>query len=141
MDTETKIAFEKLEQKMHEGFGEMHQGFGEMHRGFEKVREEFEGVRQEFEGVRQEFKKVRQEMKDGLQETTKNLTDFIVFETSHLKKQMDEQFEETRGRIGVLYEHVDGFINLHKTLDMELAATRLQQGRLEDRVSNLEAKA
>lgn len=91
---------------------------------------------QGFKIVNQEFKNVRQEMKDGF----KNMTGLIVFEVSHLKRQMDDRFAETDERFDILYKHVDGFTNLHKTLDMELAATRLQQGRLEERVSILETK-
>jgi len=144
MDAETKIAFEKLGQKMHEGFGEMHREFGFIHQKFEGIDQKFEGidqkfekVDQEFKNIRQEFKNVRQEMKTGLS----GVTDLIIFEIGYLKIEINGRFSEVNKRFDTLYAHVDGFINLHKTLDMGLSATRLQQGRLEERVANLEAKA
>lgn len=136
MDTEIKRSIGKLERVIEKLGQEMRQGFNSVRQKFDGVDKKFNGINQEFKNVNQEFKNVRQEMKDGF----KNVTGLIVFEVSHLKKQMDDRFAETDERFDVLYKHVDGFTNLHKTLDMELAATRLQQGRLEERVSILETK-
>lgn len=37
-----------------------------------------------------------------------------------------------------LYTHIDGFINLHQRIDVELAALRAKQERIEERLVKLE---
>ncbi len=60
---------------------------------------------------------------------------------NEMDRKTSERFNKIDTRIDTLYKNVDGFINLHQTLTMELAATRLQQGRLEERVEHLEARS
>ena len=45
---------------------------------------------------------------------------------------MESRLEQT-------YNHIDGFIKLHETLDIELKVMKEQMKRLEERVDRLEA--
>ena len=47
--------------------------------------------------------------------------------------------EEMRTGFDQLYRHIDGFVKLHETLDIEMKVLNEQMKRLEDRVKRLEA--
>lgn len=47
------------------------------------------------------------------------------------------EFQEFKG---TLYSHIDGFIKLHETLDVELVALRGKYERLEERIEIIERK-
>ncbi len=54
-------------------------------------------------------------------------------------KDMQEGFARIESRLEALYNHVDGFMKLHETLDIELKVMKEQMKRLEERVTHLEA--
>ncbi len=54
-------------------------------------------------------------------------------------KDMLEGFARIESRLEGLYNHVDGFMKLHETLDIELKVMKEQMKRLEERVTHLEA--
>lgn len=58
---------------------------------------------------------------------------------SHLD-EMSTRIDETNQRIDRLYTLVDGFIQLHQKLDLELTALRSMYQRLEDRIQKLEVQ-
>ena len=47
--------------------------------------------------------------------------------------------EEMRTGFDQLYRHIDGFMKLHETLDIEMKVPNEQMKRLEERVKRLEA--
>jgi hypothetical protein len=47
--------------------------------------------------------------------------------------------DEMRTGFDQLYRHIDGFVKLHETLDIEMKVLKEQMNRLEDRVKRLEA--
>ena len=53
-------------------------------------------------------------------------------------KEMRDGFGRMEGRFDQLYNHVDGFMKLHETLDIEFRVIKEQVRRLESRVEHLE---
>ena len=54
-------------------------------------------------------------------------------------KDMQEGFARMENRLEQVYNHVDGFMKLHETLDIEFRVIKEQMRRLEERVDHLEA--
>ncbi len=54
-------------------------------------------------------------------------------------KDMQEGFARMENRLEQVYNHVDGFMKLHETLDIEFRVIKEQVRRLEERVEHLEA--
>lgn len=50
---------------------------------------------------------------------------------SHVQEEMRTGFDQ-------LYRHIDGFVKLHETLDIEMRVLKEQMNRLEERVKKLE---
>lgn len=53
--------------------------------------------------------------------------------------QMESRFVHIENRLDQIYNHVDGFMKLHETLDIEFRVIKEQMRRLEERVEHLEA--
>ncbi|MBI4526575.1 MAG: hypothetical protein HY695_22475, partial [Deltaproteobacteria bacterium] len=53
--------------------------------------------------------------------------------------QMESRFAHMESRLDQIYNHVDGFMKLHETLDIEFRVIKEQVRRLEERVKHLEA--
>jgi len=53
--------------------------------------------------------------------------------------QMESRFAHMESRFDQIYNHVDGFMKLHETLDIEFRVIKEQVRRLEERVEHLEA--
>ena len=54
-------------------------------------------------------------------------------------RSMRNGFSQMQSRFDQIYNHVDGFMKLHETLDIEFRVIKEQVRRLEDRVEHLEA--
>ena len=54
-------------------------------------------------------------------------------------KDLQEGFARMENRLDQIYNHVDGFMKLHETLDIEFRVIKEQVRRLEERVEHLEA--
>jgi chaperonin cofactor prefoldin len=52
---------------------------------------------------------------------------------------MRQGFARVESRLDQIYNHIDGFIKLHETLDIEFKVLKEQMRRLEERVEHLEA--
>lgn len=63
----------------------------------------------------------------------------VRFEFRSLRKEMNERFVVMEDRIDRLATHVDGFMKLHETLDIELRVMKQQMSRFEERLSSVEA--
>ncbi len=75
-----------------------------------------------------EMKTSRQHMQAGLTQ----VRDEIQTGLAQVRNEMRTGFDQ-------LYRHVDGFVKLHETLDIEMKVLKEQMNRLEDRVKKLEA--
>ena len=54
-------------------------------------------------------------------------------------QELREMRDEMRTGFDQIYRHIDGFIKLHETLDIEMQVMKAQMKRLEERVERLEA--
>jgi len=63
----------------------------------------------------------------------------IHLEFRNLRKEMNEGFAAVNERIDRLATHVDGFMKLHETLDIEVRVMKEQMNRFEERLTRLEA--
>ena len=63
----------------------------------------------------------------------------LEFEVGELKRQISEQGATLELRIDRLANHVDGFMKLHETLDIEFKVLKEQMNRVETRLDRLEA--
>ena len=63
----------------------------------------------------------------------------LELEMQELKRNMNEGFAVVDERIDRLATHVDGFIKLHETLDIEFKVIKEQMSRMEARLDRLEA--
>ena len=52
---------------------------------------------------------------------------------------IETRFGQMETRLDQIYNHIDGFVKLHETLDIEFKVMKEQMKRLEDRVARLEA--
>ena len=53
--------------------------------------------------------------------------------------RIESQFAHVESRFDQIYNHVDGFMKLHETLDIEFRVIKEQMKRLEERVDRLES--
>ena len=63
----------------------------------------------------------------------------VHLEFRNLRKEMNEGFAAVDDRIDRLATHVDGFMKLHETLDIEVRVMKEQMNRFEERLNRLEA--
>jgi hypothetical protein len=96
--------------------------------GFRQVNERLDQVDQRFEQVDQRFAQ-----SDRRQSV-------LEFEVGELKRQISEQGATLELRIDHLANHVDGFMKLHETLDIEFKVLKEQMNRVEARLNRLEAE-
>jgi hypothetical protein len=96
--------------------------------GFHQVNERFDQVDQRFAQVDQRFAQ-----SDRRQSV-------IEFEVGELKRQISEQGATLELRIDRLANHVDSFMKLHETLDIEFKVLKEQMNRVEARLDRLEAE-
>jgi len=54
-------------------------------------------------------------------------------------KEVRDGFAQMESRFDQIYNHVDGFMKLHETLDIEFRVIKEQVRRLEERIEHLEA--
>lgn len=102
--------------------------------GFQQVDRRFEQVDQRFEQVDHRFAQIDQHFR-----TLDTRMGALEFEVRDLKRDIDERFRIVDERIDNLANHVDGFIKLHETLDIEFKVIKEQMSRLEVRLARLEA--
>jgi len=62
----------------------------------------------------------------------------VHFELRNLRKEMNERFAAVDDRIDRLAGHVDGFMKLHETMDIEMQVMKEQMKRFEERLKRLE---
>src|SRR3990170_3567149 len=62
----------------------------------------------------------------------------VHLEFRDLRKEMNERFTTVEDRIDRLATHVDGFMKLHETLDIEVRVMKEQMNRFEERLKRIE---
>jgi archaellum component FlaC len=65
--------------------------------------------------------------------------DAVDFEIASFRKEVSDRFELVEERINGLANHVDSFMKLHETLDIEFKVLKEQINRLDERLKRIEA--
>ena len=99
--------------------GVVRAGFRQVDARFKQVDARFKQVDARFKQVDTKFSSVHLEFRD-------------------LRKEMNERFTTVEDRIDRLATHVDGFMKLHETLDIEVRVMKEQMNRFEERLKHLE---
>ena len=142
--------FTSLERLVRSGFRQTDAGFRSFDkrtdvrfRGFQKLADaRFRGLSSDlmalrrqtdigFNGVRSEFRNLRKEMDTKF--------DLVHLEFRNVRNEANERFTRVEDRIDRLATHVDSFMKLHETLDIELKVMKEQMNRFEQRLDHLEA--
>jgi hypothetical protein len=104
--------FTSLERLVRTGFRQTERRFGQIDGRFTRIDRRFAQIDRRFNVVDLEFRDFRKEMNEG----------FAVMED----------------RIARLATHVDGFMKLHETLDIEVRVMKEQMNRFEERLKRIE---
>ena len=105
--------FASLERLVRAGFRQVDTRFGQVDARFRQVDARFTRIDRRFTNIHLEFR--------------------------NLRKEMNEGFAAVNERIDRLATHVDGFMKLHETLDIEVRVMKEQMNRFEERLTRLEA--
>lgn len=88
--------------------------------------------------VNQRLAALERVVRVGFQQTNRRI-DAINVDLQDFRKDANERFAEMGDRIDRLATHVDGFVKLHETLDIEMRVMKEQMNRMEERLTRLEA--
>ena len=88
--------------------------------------------------IGQRFTSLERLVRTGFRKTESRFR-LVHVEFRNLRKEMNERFAAVDDRIDRLATHVDGFMKLHETLDIELKVMKEQMNRFEQRLDHLEA--
>ncbi len=112
--------FTSLERLVRAGFRQVDTRFRQVDTRFRQVDTRFRQVDARFTQIDRRFTNIHLELRN-------------------LRKEMNERFAVVDDRIDRLANHVDGFMKLHETLDIELKVMKEQMNRFEQRLDHLEA--
>jgi len=95
--------------------------------------------------INQRFTSLERLVRTGFRQTDRRFTQIdrrfnvVDLQFRDLRKEMNEKFAVVEDRIDRLATHVDGFMKLHETLDIELTVMKQQRSGFEERLKRLEA--
>jgi len=116
--------------------------FEQIDRHFEQIDKRLDQVDQRFDQIDRRFGQIdrRLDQVDQRFAQIDRRLDLLELGQRDLRAEMNEKFALIEERINVLANHVDGFIKLHETLDIEFKVIKEQMTRLEARLDRLEAE-
>jgi len=142
--------FPSLERLVRTGFQRTEAGFRSFEkrtdvkfRGFQKLAEaRFRGLRSDFRALGRQTdarsKEVRSEL-SALRKEMNTRFELVHLEFRNVRNETNERFTRVEDRIDRLAGHVDGFMKLHETMDIEMRVMKEQMNRFEQRLERLEA--
>jgi phosphoglycerate-specific signal transduction histidine kinase len=95
--------------------------------------------------INQQFTSLERLVRTGFRQTDRRFAqvdrrfNLVGLEFRALRKEINEKFAVVEDRIDRLATHVDGFMKLHETLDIELTVMKQQMSRIEERLKRVEA--
>ena len=95
--------------------------------------------------INQRFTALERLLRTGFQQTDTRFRQvdkrlgLVQLDIRNLRKEMNERFAVMEDRIDRLATHVDGFMKLHETLDIEVRVMKEQMNRFEERLKHIEA--
>ncbi len=108
-----------LERLVRAGFQQTGTKFRQIDGGFRRIDARFKQVDSRFRQIDGRFELVHVEFRN-------------------LRKEMNDRFTIVEDRLDRLATHVDGFMKLHETLDIEVRVVKEQMNRFEERLKRLE---
>ena len=115
----TRLA--NIEKLVREGFQRVDRRLGQVDRRFEQIDRRLGQIDRRFEQIDRRL-------------------DLLELGQRDLRSEMNEKLQLIDERINLLANHVDGFMKLHETLDIEFKVMKEQMSRLEARLNRLEAE-
>ena len=125
----------RVEKLVRQGFQQVDRRFERVDRRFERVDRHFEQIDRHFEQIDRRFDQVDQRF-----EQVDRRLDLVEVGQRDLRSEMGDKLALIDDRINLLANHVDGFMKLHETLDIEFKVMKEQMSRLEARLNRLEAE-
>ena len=95
--------------------------------------------------INQRFTSLERLVRTGFRQTERRFQQIdrrfnvVDLQIRDLRNEMNVKFAGVEDRIDRLATHVDGFMKLHETLDIELTVMKQQMSRIEERLKRLEA--
>ena len=117
-------------------------GFRRVDHRFDGVDNRLDGVEQRLDGVEQRLDGVEQRL-DGIDQRLDRVEqkiDILDLGQRDFKSEVNQRFSIVDERFNTLANHIDGFMKLHETLDIEFKVIKEQVSRLEERLKRLEAE-
>jgi archaellum component FlaC len=108
-------------------FRQIDKRFGQVDARFQQIDKRFGQVDARFRQIDKRFDQVDRRI------------ELVQLDINNLRKDMDERFAVMENRIDRLATHVDGFMKLHETLDIEMQVMKEQMKRFEERLGRVEA--
>ena len=115
-----------LETLVRTGFRKTDAGFRQVDARFQQIDIRFRQVDARFQQIDTRFRQVDRRL--GL----------VQLDIRNLRKEVNERFAVMEDRIDRLATHVEGFMKLHETLDIELRVMKEQMKRIEERLKRVE---
>ena len=125
----------RVEKLVRQGFQQVDRRFERVDRRFEQIDRHFEQIDRHFEQIDRRFDQVDQRF-----EQVDRRLDLVEVGQRDLRSEMGDKLALIDDRINLLANHVDGFMKLHETLDIEFKVMKEQMSRLEARLNRLEAE-
>ena len=88
--------------------------------------------------IAQRFASLETLVRTGFRKTESRFN-LVHVEFRSLRKEMNERFIAVDDRIDRLASHVDGFMKLHETMDIEMRVMKEQMNPFEQRLERLES--
>ncbi len=106
--------------------------------GFKRTDARFRQVDARFRQVDARFRQVDARFR-GMDTRLRRMDAKFSLEFRNVREEMNERFSSVEDRIDRLATHVDGFMKLHETLDIEMRVMKEQMKRFEERLGRVEA--
>jgi len=122
-----------LERLVRAGFRQTDARFRRIDKRFGQVDARFQQIDKRFGQVDARFRQI-----DKRFDQVDRRIELVQLDINNLRKDMDERFAVMENRIDRLATHVDGFMKLHETLDIEMRVMKEQMKRFEERLGRVE---
>ena len=122
-----------LERLVRAGFQQTDARFRRIDKRFGQVDARFQQIDKRFGQVDARFRQI-----DKRFDQVDRRIELVQLDINNLRKDMDERFAVMENRIDRLATHVDGFMKLHETMDIEMRVMKEQMKRFEERLGRVE---
>ena len=126
--------FTSLDRLVRAGFRQTDRRFTQIDGRFERVDRRLTEIDRRLDQVDRRFTQI-----DRRFERVDRRFNVVDLEFRDFRKDMNEKFAAVADHIDRLSTHIDGFMKLHETLDIELRVMKEQMNRFEERLKRVES--